>query len=221
MLARNAFSRQSRFTALIFAGAVLASLVGGAGCKKDEPQAPPQPQIPTYTQKRVLGRVDWPASSTISQTALAAMKPEARAKISSSGVPVLVPNDPVLLNAGTTDQPDEAGYGFGAGDPVGGITFTVDASRASTQSNAPVPAYLYDKNRPDDRVIAGSRKVAVSRISGDGDAGPWTANWMDYGEVAYSVVLICVDPNDPRCADDTYVRSFVASLVYVGGAGKQ
>lgn len=135
-------------------------------------------------------------------------------------MPVLVPNDPALLSVGMTDQPDEAGYGFGVGDPVMGITFTVDASRASTQSNAPVPEYMYDKNRPDDRVVAGNRKVAVSRISGDGDAGPWMATWMEYGEVAYYVVLICVDPNDSKCADDTYLRSFIASLVYVGGAGK-
>lgn len=201
--------------------ATLTLVLTGMRCTKTTtPEPAPKTTIPVYTQKRVLGRVDWPSSSTINQAALAMIRPEERAKVALSATPVLVPNNPSFLASGIMMRPDESGYDFGSADHIDGIDFTLGGNRASTQSNAPVPEYMYDKNRPDDRVVAGNRKVAVSRISGDGDAGPWMATWVEYGEVAYDVILICVDPNDSKCADDTYLRSFIASLVYVGGAGK-
>ncbi len=179
--------------------------------------------VPRYTSERVIGPVEWPSVSSVSQTALAQIKTEERAKVSLSGVPVLVPSDPKLLAAGIMMHPTDVSYGFGSTEPVNGLDFTIDATNVSTRSNAPVPAYLSDPNRPkDDYLMIGKRKVSIGWITGDGgrEGAPLTADWVENGDVAYSIVLVCSTINDQRCLQDSYVRSFIESLVYVGGSGK-
>ncbi len=209
----------TRLFASLFTVCAFGALVLGAGCSKTPTPGTKKP-IPTYTQKRVIDRVDWPASSTINHAALAAMKPEERAKVALSGVPVLVPGDVKLLAGGVMIEPNESGYDFGSIGTVDGLDFTIGATRVSTQSDAPVPAYARDPQRPDNRAVVGNRKLSIGRITGDGNEGPWSASWTESGEAGYTLLLECVDVSDARCKDDSYLKSFVASLVYVGGSGK-
>lgn len=214
--------RCSRSALVVVTGLLIAACLGGVGCKKDEPSSKPKKEIPVYTQKKVIDRVDWPASTSIDQTALAALLPEARAQVVLSGVPVLVPSDPKFLTTAVMIDPNEFGYDFGLRKPIDGIAYTLGASRVSIQSDAPTPVPTFKTGRPDTRVIVGNRKLEINRITGDGgdDEGPWLASWAEHGEVGYMITLVCSDSQDARCADNAYLRSIVTSLVYIGGSGK-
>ncbi len=195
---------------------LVALVVTGMRCNgftPGEPATPPKFQVPTYTHKRIVETVEWPASSTINQTALKAMKPEEAAKIANSGVPVLVPSDPRYLAAGIM-LTNEFSYDFALDDYIDGANFTLGASRVSDQSNAPVPAYALEPD-PNAVVIRGQR-VSFSQ----NEMGNWLATWGEFGQVGYLLHVGCETFDNPRCADDTFIKSLVASLVYVGGNGK-
>jgi hypothetical protein len=64
------------------------------------------------------------------------------------------------------------------------------------------------------------RKEIVKKTKEGGVVDNLSAGWRENGEATYSVDIVCSTPNDPRCANDMYLKSFIASLVYVGGSGK-
>lgn len=202
--------------------ATLVLVLTGIRCTSATPPAPAQkPAERTYIEKTILDPVIWPASSTISQAALAAMKPEEVMKIASSGVPVLVPNDPKYLSAGIMIDPNEYGYNFGTSEPVGGIHLSIGSGRASTQyiqtSGPPAPEVVYNKTPENQRFpIRGNKGVGIS----GSEAGDIRAGWMENGEVSYTLSIFCESKDDPRCADTDYLLSLVKNLVYVGGNGK-
>lgn len=196
---------------------LVALVITGMRCNgltPGEPAAPTKFQVPTYTHKRIVETVEWPAPSTINQTALKAMKPEEAAKIADSGVPVLVPSDPRYLAVGRIFDENEVSYGFAIDDYIDGIGFTIGATRVSDQSDAPVPAYALEPT-PGEPIIRG-RRVSISQ----NEVGNWTATWGEFGQIGYLLHVGCETFDNPRCADDTFIKSLVASLVYVGGSGK-
>jgi hypothetical protein len=202
--------------------AVIMLVFSGMRCNSATPPAPAQkPAERTYIEKTILDPVIWPASSTISQAALAAMKPEEVLKIASSGVPVLVPSDPKILGAGIVVVAGENGYNFGTAEPVDGIYYSMGGGRLSHQyiqtSGPPAPEVVYNKTPENQRFpIRGNKGVGVS----GSEAGDIRAGWMEYGEAGYHLSIACEKEGDPRCADTDYLLSLVKNLVYVGGNGK-
>jgi hypothetical protein len=195
--------------------ATLVLVLTGIRCTSAPQSAPTDtPKIPVYAQKRVIDRVDWPASSTINQTALKAMKPEEAAKIANSGVPVLVPSDEKILALSTFGS-DQNGYSIGLPDPMDGRLVTLSAGRVSVQSDNPallVPgAYEEDSGVP----LRGT-KVFLSQ----GESVTWRAQWVENGEASYMLDLDCLNIGDSLCATSDYLLSLVKNLVYVGGNGQ-
>ena len=194
--------------------ATLVLVLTGIRCTSTPQPAPADtPKIPVYTQKRVIDRVDWPASSTINQTALKAMKPEEALKITSSGVPVLVPSDPVLLGQGLV-WTETTTYGFALPDPVNGLMLTLTAGRVSVKTDQPFPARAYES----DPSALDLRGTKVSFRSGE--AVMRRAMWVENGEAWYMLDVDCLTPTDPRCTNDDYIADLVKNLVYVGGNGQ-
>lgn len=195
---------------LIIASCAAVMLVlTGMRCQQSMPSQPSP--VPTYTEKTVLGKVSWPLTSSIDQTALDAIPAAEREKIKLSGVPVLVPKDPRFLKVTEIFQPDERGYNFGSKEWVDGISFDIFGGRVAGMSDAPVPPQLYEDD-PNDVMINGF-SVSFSQNENDN----WSATWGGYGEVGYLISLHCQERTDPRCLDTTYFTQLIKSLVFVGG----
>lgn len=193
---------------------LVALVVTGMRCNgfaPGEPAAPTKFQVPTYTEKTVLGKIIWPSEKSIDQTVLAVIPAAEREKIKLSGVPVLVPSDPKFLMASQVFTPSERGYNFGTQDWVDGIDFTIHGGRVSSMSDAPVPPELYEDNPSD--VLVNGYSVSFSQNENEN----WSATWGGHGEVGYLMSLYCQDRTDPRCLDKTYFIELVRSLVFVGG----
>lgn len=195
--------------------ALVALVLTGMRCNSATPGVPAeQPKIPTYTETRVIDRVDWPNSDQIDQAAFKALKPEAAATIASSTVPVLVPNEPKMLSQGVLWVLPHS-YGFGTNGMVGGVSITITATGVSTQiAGVAFPPSAYEED-PSAISIRGA-KVSITQ----NDANNWMADWVENGEVSYNVHLVFQDKTDPRYLTSDYLINLVKNLVYVGGNGK-
>jgi hypothetical protein len=168
-----------------------------------------------YTQKTVYDKVVWPASSTINQTALQAMKPEEALKIADSGVPVLVFNDIKLLAAGILVEPSQNGYDFSMPDSVDGIQMVISGGRVGAQTTGLPPETASETDLSDRTPLRGKYGVKISQ-SEEG----LRATWVENGEADYELRMYCDAAADVRCSTNDYIADVIKKLVYVGGNGQ-
>jgi hypothetical protein len=123
-----------------------------------------------------------------------------RAQVDAAAIPVLVPADAALVEAGTIIV-EQSFYAFNV--RAGGITVTVQGTRPSikVEGVAPNPG----------NVALRSGKGFVTE-----NEGIRTTSFVENG-IAYSVDVECEDLKDTRCASDRFVVDLTNGLVYVGG----
>ena len=155
------------------------------------------PPSPTVIDKPVA----WP-SATIDEGTLAALSEPARAAVAASKVPVLLVARSSLLGAITVIAKERFTAVSTKGD---GIHVSVSATRsAHRRSHLPK--------------VKGETEVRGQPAFVTQNEAIWSASWIENG-IAYVLELECASLPDPRCEDDTHLRTLIDELVYVGGEG--
>lgn len=197
--------RNPKIRALIVAGATLAAVTASA-------QVAPTPAPstrPGATRPPPPGGVDWAGAVGGLRQSGGGNSPIGRgldqAAVDKTRLPILLPADPDLMGGARI-------YSFG---DYYSITANLSGARVSltgTAQTTPLPAGS-KLNLPN----IGPEQLVVQRTV-DGQL----ASFVRYG-VLYTAELRCDAPSDPRCRNETYVRSLVArsTVVVMGKAARQ
>jgi hypothetical protein len=154
------------------------------GCRRE---APTVAQTPGADRARALRDV---------------MRPDSRAALDATTVPLLFPNDLALAaTAVVTSGP----RWVAASIPQADLTVSIHATREA------MPPPALNPPRHSDRLRALPATITVNE-------GIRAATWEE-GGVAYMVDVECARPaEDPRCTADVFVRALVEGLVRVEAA---
>lgn len=184
--------------------AALALMLSSCG-REAVPQSPqnaPAQAEPARTAPQA-GTPQWPRADTIDTAARSTLPPAAAGRLQESPVPVLVPSDSRLLQrAEAVVMPNQYT-----------LTAKMDDATVSIQASPAPAAGRAERTTTIPRTQVGSRAVFFTE-----NEAIRVATWIENG-VAYSAEIECAKADDPKCRDDTYLRSMVEKLVFVGGKG--
>lgn len=147
--------------------------------------------------------VQWPAAETRQTSAYEGLDGSSRAAVDEAPVPVLVPDDTVVLDERKVMTGPQWAAFWGQRE---GMTVTVHASRMARVFPGVTP-------KPGTHTLRGQEGF-ITR-----NEGIWAASWIEHG-VAYDLGLECVPVDAPPCADASTLEAVAEGLVYVGGRGE-
>ena len=169
--------------------------------------SPAQPQsIPVDQEvaplRPVVRQVQWPSEKEIAPDRLAMLPAVSLAEIAVSPVPVLLPESPDLMaRALVTTGP----HWFAASISEEGHSIAINATRVMYET-----AQIEEVPPPADRVRGIPARVSASE-------GILSVSWEEFG-ISYLLRIGCDTPENPRCANDDYLRAVAESLTFMGGA---
>lgn len=200
-------------TKLLFAAFALAAAACEPGPTSDVDQRSPDGELPTRTRDVPVSkaidvtRVVWPERSAIDDATLGRLSQPARAKVSESLVPVMLPRAAGLVDkAKLVVKPAFTAISMTGEGEHAGVTVSVSATRVSHRY-ADVPEVKGPER------VRGGKPAFVTQ-----NELIWSVTWFEHG-ISYVVEVECARPSeDARCADDKFVRSVVEDLTFVGGS---
>src|SRR5947209_6791663 len=136
---------------------------------------------------QVVQTVRWPSLAALDSAALAKLPPEARAKVESAKMPVLVPNDVVLLEHAKIVA-EQNFFAFSASS--GGLSVSVHGTRVAHVRDIPP--------------IKGDRTIRGASAFVTENERVREASWTENG-VSYVVDVECEKENDARCSSDRFL----------------
>lgn len=180
----------------------LASALALAACEQAPDPEPPASRDGDVAAADVVATVDWVAAGAPDAAVRGRLGAEALRAVDEAPVPVLVPRwEDALSRAVVLSK--TAYYAFSFRDE--GVT-------VSLSGNGVAKVYPHIAPHPGTTRLRG-RGGFVSQ-----NEGIWAARWVE-GGVAYALDVECAANDDPRCADERYVRELAEGLAYVGGKG--
>jgi hypothetical protein len=204
MTINTRYSIEIRTTRALLWSALALGLVSCGGRDSARPAsestAPKSDAAPATPQ---AAAPQWPRAETIDTGARSTLPSSTAGRLQESPVPVLVPNDPRIL------QRSEAVVLSNQYT----LTSKVDDATVSIQASPAPPAGRGERAIAAPRTQVGNRAVFFTE-----NEAIRVATWIENG-VAYSAEIECAKAGDPKCRDDSYLRSVVEKLVFVGGRG--